>query len=84
MKKERRNRNLQQTYSFYNRIPAIILLVGLLVWIAFASLYVFTSHIVFLIILIVVSAVGFTVYSFFYNYAINYFLISSFKALITK
>ena len=81
MKKERRNRNLQQTYSFYNRIPAIILLVGLLVWIAFASLYVFTSHIAFLIILIVVSAVGFTVYSFFYFRASKRIKTTFFKQL---
>ena len=65
-----KQRNLQQAYALYTRIPALILFVTILLTITFATLYAIFHHISFLITLAVIS------FNAFISYVIYYFVIS--------
>ena len=74
-----KQRNLQQAYALYTRIPALILFVTILLTITFATLYAIFHHISFLITLVIIS------FNAFISYVIYYFVISkSLKQTIFK
>ena len=66
MAKKNKQRNLQQAYALYTRVPALILAITILVSIALAVFYVVYKEFAFIIVLIVFSAVSFIGYGIFY------------------
>ena len=66
MRKDNNERNLQQAYALYTRVPALILGITVLLSIALTVLYVFFKIFALIIVLIVVAAVAFTSYIIFY------------------
>ena len=67
---QKKQRNLQQAYALYTRIPALILGITILLSIALATLYAIFKIFAFIIILLVISGVSFVAY------AVYYFIIS--------
>ncbi|MBR4378115.1 MAG: EAL domain-containing protein [Bacilli bacterium] len=66
MSNTNKQRNLQQAYALYTRIPALILGITLLFSIIFAVFYVVFKSIAFIIILAVVAGLSFIAYAIFY------------------
>ena len=65
-----KQRNIQQAYALYTRIPALILGLTIVLSITFATLYAVFHHISFLITLAIIS------FNSFVSYIIFYFIIS--------
>ena len=61
-----KQRNLQQAYALYTRIPALILGIAILLSIMFAVFYVVFKHIAFIITLGVIAFIAFLAYAIFY------------------
>ena len=51
---DKKQRNIQQAYALYTRIPALILGITILLSVAFATLYVVFKIFAFIIILLVI------------------------------
>ena len=66
MRKDNNERNLQQAYALYTRVPALILGITVILSIALTVLYVFFKIFALIIVLIVVAAVALTSYIIFY------------------
>ena len=67
---DKKQRNIQQAYALYTRIPALILGITILLSVAFATLYVVFKIFAFIIILLVISVISFAAY------AVYYFIVS--------